>query len=210
MADCAEGSGCWLEHERSSAFGLTVVSTTALWPDQNTDCQKGCHALADLRINTKHCKEMLLPQAEKPNSLACKFHGDLDSAQTSFRAGNMRPSVERRVKVIAGHLLPSDQGCCGDHSQLAHHCCAAHAQQASSSYRSISGKPNSYAKVHGEVSRKPAQWEAIPSVQGEKLEDIEYHKAEGIAKASLGRSPSCCLHWLAANGGQVDLGCQHE
>ena len=114
------------------------------------------------------------------------------------------------MKVIAGHLLPSDQDCCGDHSQLAHNCCAAHAQQASSSYKSISGKPNSYAKVHGEVSRKPAQWEAISSVQGEKLEDLEYHKAEGIAKVSLSRGPSNCPHRLAANGGQVDLGCQDE
>lgn len=56
------------------------------------------------------------------------------------------------------------------------------AAQASSSYASIDGRPSSYARVHGEVSRQPAQWRSIPVVARETLTEVLYDKAEGIAK----------------------------
>lgn len=51
---------------------------------------------------------------------------------------------------------------------------------ASSSYASATGRPSSYARVHGEVSRAPAAW--VPKVAKEELTDVKYEKAEGIAK----------------------------
>ena len=51
-----------------------------------------------------------------------------------------------------------------------------------SSYASIDGRPSSYARVHGEVSRAPANWRLIPVVAKEELQEVQYHKAEGIAK----------------------------
>lgn len=57
-------------------------------------------------------------------------------------------------------------------------------------YASATGKPSSYAKVHGEVSRAPAQWRQITSVAKEDLQDVKYEKAvgEGIAKVLAGWS----------------------
>ena len=56
-------------------------------------------------------------------------------------------------------------------------------QNQRSSYASATGQASSYARVHGEVSREPADWTAIPSVARETLDDVRYQKAEGIAKA---------------------------
>lgn len=53
---------------------------------------------------------------------------------------------------------------------------------ASSSYASATGRPSSYARVHGEVSRAPAAWVRVPKVAKEELTDVKYEKAEGIAK----------------------------
>jgi hypothetical protein len=60
----------------------------------------------------------------------------------------------------------------------------AAAQGQHSSYASVTGEASSYARVHGEVSRAPADWTEITSVAREVLEDVRYHKAEGIAKVS--------------------------
>jgi naphthoate synthase len=59
---------------------------------------------------------------------------------------------------------------------------------ASISYASIDGRPSSYARVHGEVSRAPAAWRRIPVVAKEQLQEVLYDKAEGIAKVGLGTS----------------------
>jgi hypothetical protein len=60
----------------------------------------------------------------------------------------------------------------------------AGAAAGSSAYASATGQPSSYARVHGEVSRSPAQWRPIRSVAKEELVDVKYEKAagEGIAK----------------------------
>lgn len=62
---------------------------------------------------------------------------------------------------------------------------------ASTSYASATGRPSSYARVHGEVSRAPAQWRRIASVAKEELLEVKYEKAagEGIAKVSLATAP---------------------
>jgi naphthoate synthase len=55
-------------------------------------------------------------------------------------------------------------------------------------YASATGAPTSYARVHGEPSRAPAQWREITSVGREQLTDVRYHKAaEGIAKITINR-----------------------
>ena len=61
---------------------------------------------------------------------------------------------------------------------------AAAQRQQSSSYASVTSEASSYARVHGEVARGSADWEDISSVAREQLEDVRYHKAEGIAKVS--------------------------
>jgi naphthoate synthase len=58
------------------------------------------------------------------------------------------------------------------------------AAASTSSYASIDGRPSSYARVHGAVSRSPATWRSIPVVARETLQEVLYDKAvgEGIAK----------------------------
>ncbi|EFN52039.1 hypothetical protein CHLNCDRAFT_139232 [Chlorella variabilis] len=60
---------------------------------------------------------------------------------------------------------------------------------ASTSYASATGRPSSYARVHGEVSRAPAQWRRIDTVAKEELREVRYEKAvgEGIAKVTINR-----------------------
>lgn len=59
---------------------------------------------------------------------------------------------------------------------------SAGSSDTSSSYASATGRPSSYARVHGEVSRAPAAWVRVPKVAKEDLTDVKYDKAEGIAK----------------------------
>lgn len=74
--------------------------------------------------------------------------------------------------------------------------------ETSSSHASVDGRPSSYARVHGDVSRAPAVWQSIKTVAKEHLEDVKYEKAqgEGIAKVGAQSHPgmsrlSCChLH----------------
>ena len=51
--------------------------------------------------------------------------------------------------------------------------------QRRSSYASVTGEASSYARVHGEVSRAPAEWRDFPSVARETLDDVRYQKARG-------------------------------
>ena len=46
-------------------------------------------------------------------------------------------------------------------------------------------------RIHGQVSRAPAQWRRVPAVHQSELQDVVYEKAvgEGIAKASYTSSP---------------------
>lgn len=59
---------------------------------------------------------------------------------------------------------------------------------ASVPYASATGKPTKYARIHGEVSRKPAVWRKA-AVPGPELEDILYEKAEGEGIAKVGMTP---------------------
>eukprot|EP00877_Chromochloris_zofingiensis_P015125 jgi/Chrzof1/9867/Cz04g19010.t1_ECHID[v5.2] len=61
--------------------------------------------------------------------------------------------------------------------------------ETSSSHASVDGRPSSYARVHGDVSRAPAVWQSIKTVAKEHLEDVKYEKAqgEGIAKITINR-----------------------
>jgi hypothetical protein len=64
------------------------------------------------------------------------------------------------------------------------HAALSRAETAAQLYASATGTPNSYARVHGTVSRAPAQWTRHPIVRKETLSDVLYDKAEGegIAK----------------------------
>lgn len=58
---------------------------------------------------------------------------------------------------------------------------------SSTTYASATGRPTSYARVHGEVSREQALWTDAKVPQGE-LQDVIYQKtAEGIAKITINR-----------------------
>lgn len=106
----------------------------------------------------------------------------------------------RRLSVLSGQLAPSPcSGAdlatispAGPHPALSRGPAAASDGAstsygnpvAGSAYASATGAPTSYARVHGEPSRAPAAWRAVPSVAREALTDVLYHKAdgEGIAK----------------------------
>lgn len=62
-------------------------------------------------------------------------------------------------------------------------------------YASVTGQPNSYARVHGGVSNTPVQWRIVPSVQKESLQEVKYEKSigEGIAKV---RFMKLCMHQM--------------
>jgi naphthoate synthase len=101
----------------------------------------------------------------------------------------MDDTRRRRIKVISEHLS-QDGYKIGSESNpseqiIAPEDCAGRISDRSSEiYASATGRPNSYARIHGDVSRRPAQWKNITTVQKEILQETLYHKAhgEGIAK----------------------------
>ena len=76
--------------------------------------------------------------------------------------------AEKRLQVIARQLTS------GGSNSAQHH--------SSSSFASATGSPSSYARIHGEASRAPADWKRLLIVAKEELVDVKYEKAEGIAK----------------------------
>lgn len=88
---------------------------------------------------------------------------------------NASAAARRRVGTLAGHMAPSGS------SMLA-------LAPTSSTYATATGRPTTYAKVHGEVSREPAKWVAATVPNGE-LKEVLYHKAdeEAIAKITINR-----------------------
>ena len=86
------------------------------------------------------------------------------------------------VQPAAVSGTSGDQACrqCGGSSAGQPSTCSSHA--------SATGKPSSYARVHGAPSRAPAQWRRIDVVAKERLEEVKYEKAvgEGIAKVRAG------------------------
>lgn len=96
----------------------------------------------------------------------------------------------RRLQVIGNHvvgdngasvLLPEAQSA---HIGAVPASIAPSNVGASTSYASATGRPSSYARIHGEVSKVPPQWRTVPSVQNYALEEVKYQKSvgEGIAK----------------------------
>lgn len=134
----------------------------------------------------------------------------------------MDPATSRRVGVLAQHLgamsLGDQEGCqqdlerpptaagssgrAGGSPSLAAASTSGSSQPAA--YATATGRPTSYARVHGVVSRAPAVWRSVPSVQREQLTEVKYEKAvgEGIAKVRLERGNlglllqtlQCCSH----------------
>lgn len=108
-----------------------------------------------------------------------------------------RQNASRRIGVLAQQLVaPEGLGASGSGSsgpsQLERNATSAsygssnNNNQASTSYASIDGRPNSYARVHGEVSRAPAKWRSMPVVAKETLREVIYEKAEGEGIAKVG------------------------
>lgn len=102
----------------------------------------------------------------------------------------MDDTRRRRLKVLSEHLSQDYGYKTGSESKpseqiIAPEDCAGRSSDRSSEiYASATGRPNSYARIHGDVSRRPAQWKNITTAQKETLQEILYHKAhgEGIAK----------------------------
>ena len=112
----------------------------------------------------------------------------------------MEEAANRRVGVLAQHLIATGGsfrqaigvGCEACHAERCSECVnldnpAITAQPTSSSYASATGRENSYSRIHGEVSRAPAIWRRIESVQREDLEDVKYEKALGEGRAKVRR-----------------------
>jgi hypothetical protein len=94
----------------------------------------------------------------------------------------MESSAARRLEVLGGQLATSTSE--RPTSDIAPQTTASTSQ---SSYASATGRPTSYARIHGEVSREAAAWNRIHSIGKEPLEEVKYEKAqgEGIAKVHV-------------------------
>lgn len=101
-------------------------------------------------------------------------------------ATKMDPRASRRVGVLSQHLLAESAPTPGDVELQPLSGRSSSSQNASTSYATATGRPSSYARVHGEVSRAPANWRRIDTVAKEQLREVKYEKAvgEGIAKVS--------------------------
>jgi len=101
----------------------------------------------------------------------------------------------RRLQVLGGHVAgPSSQQVAKPtHSHSRHSMCdkclsdsiiEASDVGASTSYASPTSQPSSYARIHGSVAKDPVQWQLLPSIQRETLQEVKYEKAtnEGIVK----------------------------
>ncbi|KXZ54411.1 hypothetical protein GPECTOR_5g66 [Gonium pectorale] len=94
-------------------------------------------------------------------------------------------SAQRRLQVLGNHFLAAETGL--EPGAVLRQGTAA--SSSSAPYASVDGKTNSYGRVHGAVSREPAQWRRVPVVNRETLTDVIYEKAvgEGIAKITINR-----------------------
>ncbi|GFR46797.1 hypothetical protein Agub_g8429 [Astrephomene gubernaculifera] len=99
-------------------------------------------------------------------------------------------SAQRRLQVIGNHFLAQEAPQPSPESLVTRQNTAgAETSNTNTSYASVDGRPNSYGRVHGSVSREPAKWRRIPVVSREELTDVIYEKAvgEGIAKITINR-----------------------
>ncbi|KAI7837539.1 hypothetical protein COHA_008626 [Chlorella ohadii] len=100
--------------------------------------------------------------------------------------------MSRRVTVLSQHLVGEDASGAAPAGEVELQPLsgrAAASQEASTSYASATGRPSSYARVHGSASRAPARWRRIDTVAKEQLREVRYEKAEGegIAKITINR-----------------------
>lgn len=118
-------------------------------------------------------------------------HLQLAAIPTACIATRMDPRASRRVGVLSQHLLAESASPASEVELQPLAGRASSSQSASTSYATATGRPSSYARVHGEVSRAPARWRRIDTVAKEQLREVKYEKAvgEGIAKVrGVGRS----------------------
>jgi hypothetical protein len=103
-------------------------------------------------------------------------------------------SSKRRLSVLSGHLAPGAEVELATISRAATSASTSGSgsgRGSNSTFASATGRPTSYARVHGEPSRAPAQWRQVRSVAKEELQDVLYSKAigEGIDKVRTGGAP---------------------
>lgn len=98
----------------------------------------------------------------------------------------MDPRASRRLAVLGQHLVGEATPSGGELELQPMAGRVAASQGASTSYASATGRPSSYARVHGEVSRAPARWRRIDVVAKEQLREVRYEKAEGEGIAKVG------------------------
>jgi naphthoate synthase len=97
-------------------------------------------------------------------------------------------AAARRLQVVRDHISPAEQDACRDGTPKSVSA-PAMARQPTAAGAS-GGASSSYERIHGEVSREPAQWRNLPSVAREALQEVLYEKADadGIARVRN------CLH----------------
>jgi hypothetical protein len=104
------------------------------------------------------------------------------SAATSHNVSECQNGVRQSLELARTSAF-SEPGTASDPSAVTEGQYAA-----SQPYASATGKPTKYARIHGEVSRKPAVWRTA-AVPGPELEDVLYEKAEGEGIAKVGMTP---------------------
>ncbi|KAG2452876.1 hypothetical protein HYH02_002220 [Chlamydomonas schloesseri] len=110
-------------------------------------------------------------------------------------------AAQRRLQVLGNHLLASGEDASAsrpaeprwlERQATSSAASSSGARPVTSAkqepYSSADGKPNSYSRVHGAVSRAPAVWRRVSSLGKEELTDVIYEKSEeGIAKITINR-----------------------
>mmetsp|Transcript_35460 Transcript_35460/g.100402 ORF Transcript_35460/g.100402 Transcript_35460/m.100402 type:complete len:338 (-) Transcript_35460:491-1504(-) len=94
----------------------------------------------------------------------------------------MAGNPHRRLARLAGHLNPDERPILETVPTL------AGTSRSNSSIASVPGTESSYARIHDEVPKAPADWQRIDSVAKEVLQEVRYEKAvEGVAKITINR-----------------------
>mmetsp|Transcript_8504 Transcript_8504/g.25509 ORF Transcript_8504/g.25509 Transcript_8504/m.25509 type:complete len:191 (-) Transcript_8504:2072-2644(-) len=96
-------------------------------------------------------------------------------------------SAQRRLSALRNHLDPAQPS---QDAILPQRQASVHPQATASSTAAAGTRPqSSYERIHGQVSKEPADWRPITSVAREQLREVEYHKAagDGIARITINR-----------------------
>lgn len=148
---------------------------------------------------------------------SCNTHVTMDQQRAAHRRLHaLAEQLRGGAATIAETVHPSDAGGdaaqpvgCTDGDACISACDCSGGSGPSTSgaggeaYATATGRPSSYARVHGEVSRRQAVWRRIDTLQKEALHEVKYEKSlgEGIARVSR----ACRTPVRSEGGGEVAL-----